>query len=288
MVTADVANKKRERQAQDGKLPVPGGRNAPTILKLLAEAAAQNEGLSSDDIALKAGMLGRGSEATVRSLCAKLAQAGWIVADEVNKRPSVKTGEPVKVWYLSDEGAKQFGLEHGWKAKRARKQRRPARPKNETPEERRQRLEREAIARAQEEFTENLQGGNLFRADLKRLRELTGISMHLIEIAERYPCPSAAQESLLSLLDYHIEKATEAAEALRKNEPAPIDTRYYRVLGVPIEASAAAIKKAYWELARKYHPDQGGDDEKFRAIAMAYAVLSDPEKRRAYNAYGPK
>jgi len=65
---------------------------------------------------------------------------------------------------------------------------------------------------------------------------------------------------------------------------------YYEVLGVPRAATADDIKKAYRKLARKYHPDVNPDDktaeEKFKDIGEAYAVLSDPEKRKRYDQLG--
>jgi molecular chaperone DnaJ len=63
----------------------------------------------------------------------------------------------------------------------------------------------------------------------------------------------------------------------------------YEVLGVPRSADAAAIKDAFRELALKYHPDRNkepGAEERFKEIAAAYAVLSDPQKRRDYDARG--
>ncbi|MGH7264210.1 MAG: DnaJ domain-containing protein, partial [Candidatus Rokuibacteriota bacterium] len=66
---------------------------------------------------------------------------------------------------------------------------------------------------------------------------------------------------------------------------------YYKVLGVAKSADAAAIKQAYRRLARKYHPDQNPGDktavERFKEVAEAYEVLSDPEKRRRYDTLGP-
>ncbi|MBO0611122.1 DnaJ C-terminal domain-containing protein [Myceligenerans salitolerans] len=63
---------------------------------------------------------------------------------------------------------------------------------------------------------------------------------------------------------------------------------FYAELGVPKDADEAAIKKAYRKLARTYHPDQNKGDEqaeaRFKAIGEAYAVLSDPEQRRQYDA----
>ena len=63
---------------------------------------------------------------------------------------------------------------------------------------------------------------------------------------------------------------------------------FYAVLGVSKDASAAAIKKAYRTLAKKYHPDRNPDDaaaaEKFKEIGEAYAVLSDEAERKQYDA----
>jgi len=65
---------------------------------------------------------------------------------------------------------------------------------------------------------------------------------------------------------------------------------YYQTLGVPRNATQEEIKKAFRRLAVKYHPDRNPDDheaeEKFKDIGEAYQVLSDPEKRRIYDAYG--
>ena len=65
---------------------------------------------------------------------------------------------------------------------------------------------------------------------------------------------------------------------------------YYEVLGVEKNADDAALKKAYRALAKKYHPDVNpGDAEaekKFKEASEAYAILSDPEKRRQYDQFG--
>lgn len=65
---------------------------------------------------------------------------------------------------------------------------------------------------------------------------------------------------------------------------------YYEVLGVAKSATDAELKKAYRVLAKKYHPDTNpGDQEaeaKFKEASEAYAVLSDPDKRRQYDTYG--
>ncbi len=65
---------------------------------------------------------------------------------------------------------------------------------------------------------------------------------------------------------------------------------YYEVLGVDKSADEATIKKAYRQLAKKYHPDMNPGDEsaaeKFKEASEAYAVLSDPEKRQKYDQFG--
>ncbi len=61
---------------------------------------------------------------------------------------------------------------------------------------------------------------------------------------------------------------------------------YYQILGVSKEASPEEIKKAYYGLAHKYHPDKGGDEKKFKEINEAYQVLSNKEKREQYDNFG--
>ena len=61
---------------------------------------------------------------------------------------------------------------------------------------------------------------------------------------------------------------------------------YYDVLGVSPDAGAEEIKRAYRQLARRYHPDISGDDRgaAFKELARAYDVLRDPSRRRHYDA----
>ena len=65
---------------------------------------------------------------------------------------------------------------------------------------------------------------------------------------------------------------------------------YYEVLGVSKTADAAAIKKAYRKLAKKYHPDTNAGDpvaeEKLKEVNEAYDVLGDEKKKKLYDTYG--
>ncbi|HUV51311.1 MAG TPA: DnaJ C-terminal domain-containing protein [Anaerolineae bacterium] len=67
-------------------------------------------------------------------------------------------------------------------------------------------------------------------------------------------------------------------------------TDYYKMLGISKDASDGEIKKAYRKLAMKYHPDHTkgdkADEEKFKKISEAYAVLSDKKKRSQYDTFG--
>ncbi len=69
-----------------------------------------------------------------------------------------------------------------------------------------------------------------------------------------------------------------------------IETAYYELLEISVTADESEIKKAYRRLAVKYHPDKNPGDktaeEKFKKIAQAYDVLSNPEKRKLYDQYG--
>src|SRR3954463_15664596 len=64
---------------------------------------------------------------------------------------------------------------------------------------------------------------------------------------------------------------------------------YYETLGVPRDASADDIRRAYRKLARENHPDvnkEAGAEDRFKEIAEAYEVLRDPEKRERYDRFG--
>ena len=70
---------------------------------------------------------------------------------------------------------------------------------------------------------------------------------------------------------------------------ATTESDYYELLGVPRTASDAEIKRAFRALARELHPDVSSEpdaDQRFRDVAEAYEVLSDPERRATYDRFG--
>ncbi|MBU1727975.1 molecular chaperone DnaJ [Patescibacteria group bacterium] len=63
---------------------------------------------------------------------------------------------------------------------------------------------------------------------------------------------------------------------------------YYEILGVNKSASKDEIKKAFYKMAHKYHPDKkGGDEKKFKEVNEAYQILSDDARRSKYDQFGP-
>lgn len=65
-----------------------------------------------------------------------------------------------------------------------------------------------------------------------------------------------------------------------------MNKNYYKILEIEKTASTDEIKKAYRKLALKYHPDRGGDQEKFKEINEAYQILSNPQKKAQYDQFG--
>jgi curved DNA-binding protein CbpA len=60
---------------------------------------------------------------------------------------------------------------------------------------------------------------------------------------------------------------------------------YYAILGIPMDADQAAVRRAFRRLARRYHPDvgEGSSSDRFRQLSEAYETLRDPQRRRAYD-----
>ena len=57
----------------------------------------------------------------------------------------------------------------------------------------------------------------------------------------------------------------------------------YRILGVEREADNDEVKSAHRRMAKRYHPDTGGDEQRFLAVQDAYQLLSDPARRREWD-----
>lgn len=99
--------------------------------------------------------------------------------------------------------------------------------------------------------------------------------------SQDYPEPSN-DEATTSSADYTQEQI-DAVKRIRKCKS------YYEILGVTKSSVEAELKKAYRKLALAFHPDKNkapGAGEAFKAIGNAYAVLSNPEKKRQYDLYG--
>jgi molecular chaperone DnaJ len=77
-----------------------------------------------------------------------------------------------------------------------------------------------------------------------------------------------------------------------RNETMATKRYFYEVLGVPKNAASEEIKKSYRKLAMKHHPDRNQGDaakaaeERFKEAKEAYEMLSDPQKKAAYDQYG--
>lgn len=89
---------------------------------------------------------------------------------------------------------------------------------------------------------------------------------------------------------YRALHASSARSARGKPAPEAKKRDYYEELGVSKDVSKADLKKAYYQMAQKYHPDKNAGDpnaaERFAAISNAYEVLSDDARRQAYDNYG--
>jgi len=100
-----------------------------------------------------------------------------------------------------------------------------------------------------------------------------------------YFLPAEAAEVQQKAEDDEQDEGTSASQARRS----VTDTFYYDQLGVSPAASQQDIRKAYFRMSRQWHPDKTSETEakeRFQVISEAYQVLSDPQRRRAYDAQG--
>jgi DnaJ-domain-containing protein 1 len=264
-------------------LPNPGTKRG-LVLDAIVAAAEVGKGCTDDEVIVSTGMLHQ----TVGGRRMELVRAGWVV--DTGEYRETRTGQSAAVWGLSAKGAAQLGVTHSFKAKRRRKK--PPtirRPKNETPEQRRARREREAIRAAEEEQRRAIGAAMEFREAAEYWRRWMGRFSDLANLAEDEPCPPSTRDFLLIVLEGAIGQCQRARAALL--EVRVKDDSYYTLLGVQPTASSNEIKKAYWELARRYHPDTGASedpdaDNKFDVITDIYNTLKDPKKRADYDQKG--
>ncbi|EPQ27037.1 uncharacterized protein PFL1_05321 [Pseudozyma flocculosa PF-1] len=106
--------------------------------------------------------------------------------------------------------------------------------------------------------------------------------------SERYE--EAVRDFTKAVEESSVSGGAEAESLKRELRGAEIDLKrskkkdYYKILSVSKTASESEIKKAYRKESLKHHPDKGGDEEKFKLCSEAYNILSDPAKRRRYDA----
>ena len=115
------------------------------------------------------------------------------------------------------------------------------------------------------------------------------VTTNLQEDAESIKNVPADDRDLLESLENKIEDSIRPTGA--DGRTVVKDMHYYNVLEVAADAEPAAIKRRYYVLAKKYHPDRVGKDDKeaadrFKDIAEAYQVLSDPTLRKIYEKQG--
>ncbi|KAI0779530.1 hypothetical protein C8Q74DRAFT_1316108 [Fomes fomentarius] len=121
------------------------------------------------------------------------------------------------------------------------------------------------------------------RADLCRARIMIGLELY-DTAAEAYRAALEHGKGTMGTIERRgIEKELEDVErrALKERDK---EQDHYSVLGLEKGCTSAEIKKAYRTLCLKHHPDKGGVAEKFKMIASAYEVLSDPDQKLAYDA----
>jgi DnaJ family protein C protein 7 len=124
----------------------------------------------------------------------------------------------------------------------------------------------------------------LYLASFKALRTRARINLHF----ENFD--AAIADFRTSMEQAKIEGADADVRALMselKNTEAALKRSktkdYYNILGVAKDCTEVEIKKAYRRESLKHHPDKGGDEEKFKLVVEANAVLSDPQRRERYD-----
>ncbi|TEB25225.1 hypothetical protein FA13DRAFT_1714051 [Coprinellus micaceus] len=112
-----------------------------------------------------------------------------------------------------------------------------------------------------------------FKALRTRARIYIGLEKYDAAVAD---FKSAIKEANVRALKAELKKAELDLKRSKTKD-------YYKILGVEKECTEVEIKKAYRRESLKHHPDKGGDEEKFKLVSEAYAVLSDSQKRFRYD-----
>ncbi|KAH7890916.1 hypothetical protein F5I97DRAFT_2052017 [Phlebopus sp. FC_14] len=124
----------------------------------------------------------------------------------------------------------------------------------------------------------------LFPTSFKALRTRARINLHLEKFdAAVADFQSSIEQAGMEGSDADVKslrtELKKAETALKRSKTKD----YYKILGIPRDCSESEIKKAYRRESLKHHPDKGGDEEKFKLVVEAHAVLSDPQRRQRYD-----
>jgi DnaJ family protein C protein 7 len=124
----------------------------------------------------------------------------------------------------------------------------------------------------------------LYPGNFKTLRTRARIHLHLENLESSVADFKAALEQ--AKFEDNVTEVRALQTELKKAEAALKRSKtkdYYKILGVSKDCTEAEIKKAYRKESLIHHPDKGGDEEKFKLVAEAFSVLSDPQRRQRYD-----